>query len=159
MNGLAWALAAVPLGTGGLLGAAGRRGNPVAAAVAVAAAVVTLALAAAAAVLRPAASAPLLAGIEAAVAVDGLSAVMVLTVAGVTAAVIVFSVGEFAGKPGAARFFGLMLAFAGAMLLTVTAATVPLLLMGWEAMGATSWALIGYWWTEPDRVRAANLAF
>ena len=124
MSGLAWALVAVPLGTGGLLGAAGRRGDPVAAAVGVAAAVVTLALAAAAAVARPAGSAPLLSGIDAAVAVDGLSAVMVLTVAGVTAAVLGYSVGEFAAKPGAARFFGLMLLFAGAMLLTVTAATL-----------------------------------
>ena len=52
-----------------------------------------------------------------------------------------------------------MLLFAGAMLVTVTAATLPPLLMGWEVMGATSYALIGYWWREPRRVSAANTAF
>ncbi len=31
--------------------------------------------------------------------------------------------------------------------------------MAWEAMGATSWALIGYWWRDPQRVRAADTAF
>src|SRR5436190_1264396 len=48
---------------------------------------------------------------------------------------------------------------AGAMLLTVTAATLALLLMGWEVMGAASYALIGYWWRQPRRVTAANTAF
>jgi len=31
--------------------------------------------------------------------------------------------------------------------------------MGWEVIGAASWALIGYWWREPRRVTAANTAF
>ena len=45
--------------------------------------------------MRPSASAPLFAGIPAGVRVDGLSAVMVITVAAVTLAVLVFAVGEF----------------------------------------------------------------
>ena len=52
-----------------------------------------------------------------------------------------------------------MLIFAGAMLVTVTATTLALLLMGWEVMGAASYALIGYWWRQPRRVTAANVAF
>ena len=31
--------------------------------------------------------------------------------------------------------------------------------MGWEVMGATSWALIGFWWRQPRRVQGANTAF
>ena len=54
---------------------------------------------------------------------------------------------------------GLMLVFAGSMLVTVTATTLPALLMGWEVMGATSWALIGFWWREPVRTAAAGTAF
>jgi len=52
-----------------------------------------------------------------------------------------------------------MLLFAGAMLLTVTATGLALLLMAWELMGATSWALVGYRWREPHRARAADVAF
>lgn len=157
MTVLAWLLVVVPLAAGGALVAAGRRADRAAPAVGVAAGMVTLALAGVSAVSRPAASAPLFTGIHAGLRVDGLSAVMVVTVAAVTTAVLVFSVGDSALV--SARFFGLMLLFAAAMLITVTATTLPLLLMGWEVMGATSWALIGFWWRQPRRVQAANTAF
>jgi len=45
------------------------------------------------------------------------------------------------------------------MQLTVTATTLPLLLVGWELMGATSYALIGFWWTDERRVTSATTAF
>ncbi|MBC9725044.1 NADH-quinone oxidoreductase subunit L [Streptomyces sp. TRM68367] len=159
MSALLWLLAGIPLITGGVLAVAGRAANRVAPAVGVAAAVATLGLAIATAVDRPTASAPLFAGIEAGLRVDGLSAVMVITVAAVTTAVLVFSAGQLDRTQDRGRFFGLMLLFAGAMLVTVTATTVALLLMAWEVMGATSWALIGFWWYEPHRVRAADTAF
>ncbi len=156
---LAWLLPAVPLAGGAALAVAGTRTAAVAPATGVAVAAVTLALACAAAVVRPTASAPMLDGIAAAVQVDGLSAVMVVTVATVTLVVLVFAAGELRPEENRGRFFGLMLGFAAAMLVTVTAATLPLLLMGWEAMGAASYALIGYWWRQPRRVTAANTAF
>ncbi len=156
---LAWLLLAVPLAGGAGLAVAGRWANRAAPVLGVAIAAVTVALAGAAAVVRPAASAPLFDGIPAGVRVDGLSAVMVLTVTAVSLAVLVFSVGEFDEQENRSRFFGLMLVFAGAMLVTVTATTLALVLMGWEVMGATSYALIGYWWREPHRVTAANTAF
>ena len=156
---LAWLLPAVPLASGTALAVAGMRVTRAAPAAGALTAAVTLALACAAAVLRPAASAPLFTGIAAAVRVDGLSAVLVVTVAAVTLAVLVFAAGEFEAGENRGRFFGLMLLFAGAMLVTVTAATLPLLLMGWEAIGATSYALIGFWWREPRRVTAASTAF
>ncbi|OEV12127.1 NADH dehydrogenase, partial [Streptomyces nanshensis] len=119
----------------------------------------TLALAVAAAVTRPQASAPLFAGIRAGLRVDGLSAVMVVTVAAVTTAVLVFSVREAGPDENRGRYFGLLLLFAAAMLVTVTATTLALLLMAWEVMGAASWALIGYRWRQPGRARAADTAF
>jgi len=73
--------------------------------------------------------------------------------------VLVFAAGDLGPGENRGRFFGLMLIFAGAMLITVTATTLALLLMGWEVMGATSYALIGYWWRQPRRVGAANVAF
>ena len=156
---LAWLLPAVPLAAGACLAVAGMRATRAAPAAGALAAMVTLGLACAAAALRPSGSAPLFAGIAATVRVDGLAAVMAVTVAVVTLAVLVFAAGEFGPRENRGRFFGLMLLFAGAMLVTVTAATLPLLLMGWEAMGAASYALIGYWWREPRRVTAASTAF
>ncbi|WP_030888439.1 NADH-quinone oxidoreductase subunit L [Streptomyces sp. NRRL F-5053] len=159
MSALLWLLIALPLGAGAVLGMAGRAAGRAAPAVAVAVAAAVLGLAVAVAVGRPAARAPLFAGMPARMAVDGLSAVLVVTVAAVTLCVLVFAAGECGAGENRGRFFGLMLLFAGAMLVTVTARTLPLLLMAWEAMGATSWALIGHWWRGPRRVRAADTAF
>ncbi|MFD1657499.1 proton-conducting transporter membrane subunit [Streptomyces caeni] len=159
MSVLLWLLIAVPLGGGTALGLAGRSLNRPAPVLGVAVALAALGLAVTTAVTRPEASAPLFAGMRAGLAVDGLSAVMVVTVAAVTLAVLLFSAGEFGPGENRGRFFGLMLIFAGAMLVTVTATTLPLLLMAWEVMGATSWALIGYWWQQPERIRAADIAF
>ncbi len=159
MSALAWLLVAVPLGAGSLLACLGRRGAAIAPAAGITVAAVTLALAASAAALHPSAGAPLFDGIRAELAVDSLSAVLAVTVAATTLAVLVFAAAELGREEARSRFFGLMLVFAGAMLVTVTATTLPLLLMGWEAMGATSWALIGFWWREPRRVEAAHTAF
>ncbi|WP_328773592.1 NADH-quinone oxidoreductase subunit 5 family protein [Streptomyces sp. NBC_00286] len=159
MSALIWLLIALPLGAGTALGLTGARYNRLVAPIGVTVAVATLGVAVAAAVTRPETSAPLFAGMRAGLAVDGLSAVMVTLVAAVTAAVLAFAAGEFAHEENRGRYFGLMLIFAGSMLVTVTATTLPLLLMAWEVMGATSWALIGYWWHRPERVRAADTAF
>ncbi|TYC11827.1 NADH-quinone oxidoreductase subunit L [Actinomadura syzygii] len=88
-------------------------------------------------------------------AVDGLSAVLLVTLAVVLAAVLAYSAREGYGP----RFFVLMLLFAAAMAVTVTASDLLLLLMGWEVMGAMSYALIGYAWPDAGRVRAADTAF
>ncbi|MFD3959691.1 MULTISPECIES: NADH-quinone oxidoreductase subunit 5 family protein [Streptomyces] len=159
MSALIWLLIALPLAAGAALAVTGTRLNRQAPALGVLVSVVTLGLAVAAASTRPSASVPLFAGIRAGLAVDGLSAVMVITVTAVTTAVLVFSTGEFGEDENRGRFFGLTLLFAGSMLVTVTATTLPLLLMAWELMGATSWALIGYWWHDPERARAADTAF
>jgi NADH-quinone oxidoreductase subunit L len=152
-----WWLVAVPLLAGALLAVAGRRADRVAPAAGMLVAAAALALATAAAVTRPAVDAPLVAGIRAGLAVDGLSALMVVTVAGATLAVLAYAAGE--ADLRTARFVGCMLLFAGAMLVTVTATTLPVLLMAWEVMGAMSWALIAYRWREPESVVAAHTAF
>ncbi|MFD5318866.1 NADH-quinone oxidoreductase subunit L [Streptomyces sp. NPDC127098] len=154
-----WALVGLPLAGGALLALAGRAADRVAAPLAVGTAGLVTGLAALAAVGRPRVEAPLLAGLPVRLAVDGLSAFLVVTVAAVTWLILGFCAGEFARDAARARFFGLMLLFSGAMMTTVTAVSLPVLLMAWEVMGAASWALIGYWWHDPDRVRAADTAF
>ncbi|MBC9723811.1 proton-conducting transporter membrane subunit [Streptomyces sp. TRM68367] len=159
MSALLWVLVAVPLGSGVLLLAVGRRADRIAPGLALAVAVAATGLAIAAAFRHPAAQAPLLDGLPVRLAVDGLSGLLAATVTAVTLAVLLFSAAEFGAGEAQARFFGLMLLFAGSMLVTVTATTLPVLLMGWEVIGATSWALIGYWWRDPERTRAADTAF
>jgi len=139
-------LVAVPVLTGIGLLVTGRPAGRVAALLAVAAAAVTLVLAVLVAAGRPATSMPLLAGIDAGLAVDGLSAVMVVVVTAVALAVTVFAAAEMDARH---RFFGLLLVFVGAMLVTVTATNLLTLLGGWEVMGAMSYALITHHWTQP----------
>ncbi|WP_219420167.1 proton-conducting transporter transmembrane domain-containing protein [Pseudonocardia nigra] len=152
-----WWLVGVPLLAGATLAVAGRRADRAAPAAGMGVAVAVLVLAAVAATGRPAVDAPFLAGVRAGVAVDGLSAALVVTVAAATLAVLTYAAGE--AELRSARFVGFVLLFAGAMLVTVTATTLVVLLMAWEVMGAMSWALIGYAWREPGKVRAAHTAF
>lgn len=159
MSGLLWALLVLPSAAGVLLALAGRAADRAAPVTGVVTAAGTLALALAAASGRPAAEAPLLGGMPAGFAVDGLSGLMAVTAAAVTTAVLVVSAAGQGPEEASARFFGLMLLFCGAMLVTVTADGLLVLLMGWEVMGAASWALIGHWWKDPERPRAANTAF
>ncbi|WP_338895533.1 proton-conducting transporter membrane subunit [Streptomyces sp. TG1A-60] len=159
MSALLGALVALPLGAGAVLLLVGRRADRAAPGVALAVAGAALGLAIATAFRHPAVRAPFLDGLPVRLAVDGLSGLMTVTVTGVTLAVLLFSAAEFSTSEARARFFGLMLLFAGSMLVTVTAANLPVLLMGWEVMGATSWALIGYWWRDPERTSAADTAF
>lgn len=150
-----WLLPGVPLVTGALMALAGRRADRVAPWLGVAVAAVSLMLALLLAADRPAVTAPFLAGLPVSLAVDGLSGLMVITVAAVLLAVMLYT----AGERGDARLVGLLLLFAGAMLVTVTATTLLGLLLGWEVMGATSYALIGYWWHDVERVRSGTTAF
>ncbi|MEU8524911.1 proton-conducting transporter membrane subunit [Streptomyces sp. NPDC048629] len=159
MSVLLWALVALPLTAGTLLALAGRPADRWAPVVAVAVAAAALWLAVVAAVRHPAVEAPFLAGLPVRLAVDGLSGVLAVTVTAITLAVLLFAAAEFDASEARARFFGLMLVFAGSMLVTVTASTLLTLLLGWEVMGATSWALIGYWWRDPVRTAAADTAF
>ncbi|RSN59726.1 proton-conducting transporter transmembrane domain-containing protein [Actinomadura sp. WAC 06369] len=149
------AVCGTPLLAGALLLVAGRRADRVAPAAGVAVAAAVLALAGAAAAARPAARVAVLPGAPGGLAVDGLSVAMVVTVAAAVLLVLLHAAAEGFG----ARFSGLMLVFAGAMLVTVTASDLLLLLMGWEVMGAMSYALIGYRWTDDGAVRSAAAAF
>ncbi|MEN3585180.1 proton-conducting transporter membrane subunit [Streptomyces sp. ZYX-F-203] len=159
MSALLWALLAVPLGGGAALAVGGRPADRYAPASALAVSACALGLAVACALTGPEVRAPLLDGVPAAFAVDGLSGLTAITVTAVTLVVLVFGTADIGPGEARSRFFGLMLLFSGAMLATVTATTLPALLMAWEVMGATSWALIGYWWRDTERVRAATTAF
>lgn len=156
MTGTAlWLLVLLPALVGG--GLALSHLERAAATISVATAAATTALSVLVAVSGPRVSMPFMAGSDFALGVDALSALMAPTVAVVTLLVLVFSAGEI--TESRARFHGLMLLFASGALLTATAETLPALLFAWEVMGATSYALIGFWWRENRRVSAGLTAF
>ena len=133
------------------------RGERLAAPVAATTGVVVAGLAVAVVVGRPELRVEFLPRLPAVLAVDDLSAVLVLTVAATALAVLVFTAGT--PETGRARLFGMLLLFTAAMLVTVTAATLTILLVAWELMGAASYALIGHAWREQRRVAAGFTAF
>ncbi|WP_019819787.1 proton-conducting transporter transmembrane domain-containing protein, partial [Saccharomonospora saliphila] len=153
------ALVAVPAVAGALLLIAGHTADRRATRAGVGAALVTLTLAVPVAIARPTFSAEYLAGVSFGARVDGLSAVLTVTVAVVSLAVLVFSAADLAPDASRARFVGLMLVFSAGMLLTVTATTLLTLLMAWELMGATSYALIGFRWHETRPAASGAVAF
>lgn len=134
-----------------------RRLERIAAPVAVVTAGLTTVLAAVVALTRPGLSSSFVAGADFALEVDALAALAVPMVAAVTFLVLVFAAGNIGGSR--ARFHGLMLIFSAVALITATAASLPALLFAWELMGATSYALIGFWWRDPHRVSAGLTAF
>ena len=119
-----WLLVLLPAVVGGVLACS--RLERAAALISLATATVTAALSVVVAVGRPHVAVPFVARSDLALGVDALSAVVVPTVATVTALVLVFSTGEIRASQG--RFHGLMLLFAAAALMTATAETVPALL-------------------------------
>ncbi len=151
-----WLLVLLPAVVGGVLSLS-RRAERVAVPVSLATAVITAAGAGVVAFERPMVSVPFMAGADFALQVDALSALVVPTVTVVTLLVLVFSAGDIGESR--ARFHGLMLLFASSAALTATAATLPALLLAWEVMGATSYALIGFRWREDHRVSAGLTAF
>ncbi len=157
MTAALWALVLVPAVAGGVLAVLPARIGRPAPVAGVAVAAATLALSGVVAAGRPEAAVPFVAGSSFGLAVDGLSALLVPTVAAVTLLVLVFAAGDV--RDAQPRFHGLMLLFAAAALVTVTATTLPTLLFAWEVMGATSYALIGFWWGEERRVASGLVAF
>ena len=114
--------------------------------------------------------------LEMGVAVDPLTAMMLLMVPFAVFMIFMYSVGYHNfGKPNGtvlgvpnhgkqeplfSRFFAFMSLFAGAMLTLVVADNLLLLFVGWEVMGLCSYLLIGFWYAreyDPDPKNAQKL--
>lgn len=92
-----------------------------------------------------------------ALAATGVSRVMVALVPLIALPVIHYAAATTRDSP--ARLLALLLAFTATMELLVLAADWLTLLVGWELVGACSWALIAHAWWDPDRPPAARTAF
>ena len=148
----------LPAATGAVLLVAGRRTERAAAGIAIVAAGVTAVLASASAIGRASLTIAFLpAGSTAALRVDALAAAMLPAVVVVALLVLVFARGD--GTRPAARLNGFLLVFTAAVIVTVVATDLAVLLAAWEVMGATSYALIGFEWRQQARVSDGGVAF
>jgi NADH-quinone oxidoreductase subunit L len=92
------------------------------------------------------------------VELPGWSALLAAMVAAVALPVLVYAA---LAEPlaGLRRLLALLLLFVGSMELVLVAADLLTLLIGWELMGACSWALIAQHWRDPQNPRSALYAF
>src|SRR5665647_1667015 len=92
-------------------------------------------------------------------AVDRLSAVMLLVVTGVGLLIHIYSIGYMAHEGGYYRFFAYLNLFMFFMLILVLAANFLLLFVGWEGVGLCSYLLIGFYFLKKSATNAGNKAF
>src|ERR1700731_2947609 len=91
--------------------------------------------------------------------VDQLSSLMILVITGVGFLIHVYSIGYMREDPGYSRFFAYMNLFVFSMLLLVLSGNLLWLIIGWAAVGLSSYLLIGFWFDRPTAVLAARKAF
>jgi NADH-quinone oxidoreductase subunit L len=92
-------------------------------------------------------------------AVDRLSAVMLLVVTGVGLLIHIYAIGYMAHEGGYYRFFAYLNLFMFFMLTLVLAANFLLMFVGWEGVGLSSYLLIGFYFLRQSATNAGNKAF
>jgi NADH-quinone oxidoreductase subunit L len=90
---------------------------------------------------------------------DPLTAVMLAVITCVGLLVAIYSIGYMHDDPGYPRFFALVAAFVFSMSMLVAASNFLLVYVFWEAVGACSYLLIGFWFRKPAAAAAAKKAF
>ncbi len=91
--------------------------------------------------------------------IDPLTAIMLLVVLSVGTLVHIYSVGYMEEDADFARFFTYLPLFVFSMLILVLANNFLLLFVGWEAVGLSSYLLIGFWFYKKSANDAAKKAF
>jgi len=90
---------------------------------------------------------------------DTLSAVMVMMVSVVSAAIHIYSIGYMAHDNSIPRFMAYLSFFTFFMLALVTADNFVQMFFGWEGVGLCSYLLIGFWYDRDSANAAAIKAF
>ncbi len=93
------------------------------------------------------------------ITLDGLTAVMLVVVTGVSLLVQIYSQGYMQGDPGYNRYYAFMSLFTTSMLGLLLASSVLQIFVFWELVGLCSYLLIGFWFYKDSARRAATKAF
>jgi NADH-quinone oxidoreductase subunit L len=97
--------------------------------------------------------------IPVALRLDPLTSTLLVIITGVGLLVAIYSIGYMHHDPGYPRFFAVFALFVFSMTMLVAASNFLLVYVFWEAVGACSYLLIGYWFSKPEAARAAKKAF
>lgn len=90
---------------------------------------------------------------------DQLSLLMGMIVTGVGALIHMYSISYMHGDRGFYKFFLYLNLFIFAMLNLVLGENLVVLFLGWEGVGACSYFLIGFWYEDMEKAKAAQKAF
>jgi NADH-quinone oxidoreductase subunit L len=90
---------------------------------------------------------------------DQFSLTLTLMITFVCGLIHLYSIGYMRGDGAFSRYFALLNIFVFAMLTLVLAENLPLLYLGWEGVGFCSYALIGFWYSDPKNATAGRKAF
>ncbi|HUF32212.1 MAG TPA: NADH-quinone oxidoreductase subunit L [Acidimicrobiales bacterium] len=91
--------------------------------------------------------------------VDPLSLTMVLFITGVGALIHLYSIGYMHGDARYSTFFLYLNLFCFSMLMLVLGDNLLLTFLGWEGVGACSYLLISFWFTDEANASAGKKAF
>ncbi len=91
--------------------------------------------------------------------VDPLSITMTLFITGVGALIHLYSIGYMHGDENFSKFFLYLNLFAFSMLVLVLGDNMLLTFLGWKGVGACSYFLISFWFTEEANATAGKKAF
>ncbi|HEV3226883.1 MAG TPA: NADH-quinone oxidoreductase subunit L [Acidimicrobiales bacterium] len=91
--------------------------------------------------------------------VDPLSVTMILFITGVGTLIHLYSIGYMHGDKDFSKFFVYMNLFAFSMLMLVLGNNLLVTFLGWEGVGACSYFLISFWFTDEANASAGKKAF
>jgi NADH-quinone oxidoreductase subunit L len=90
---------------------------------------------------------------------DELTSVMLIVVTSISSLVHIYSVGYMKGEDGYYRFFSYLSLFTFSMLMLVLGNNFLQLFFGWEAVGLSSYLLIGFYYEKKSAADAGKKAF
>ncbi len=91
--------------------------------------------------------------------VDPLSMTMVLFITGIATLIHLYAIGYMKGDEKFSKFFLYLNLFVFSMLMLVLGDNLLLTFLGWEGVGACSYFLISFWFTEDANASAGKKAF
>jgi NADH-quinone oxidoreductase subunit L len=97
--------------------------------------------------------------VDAGLLVDPLAITMSLFITGVGTLIHLYSIGYMHGDPDYSKFFIYLNLFIASMLLLVLGDNLLLTFLGWEGVGACSYLLISFWFTDEANASAGKKAF
>ncbi len=90
---------------------------------------------------------------------DPISALLIVVITTISFCVHLYSLGYMEGEKGFQRYYAFLQLFSFSMLGLVVATNIFQMYIFWELVGASSYLLIGFYYTRPSAVSASKKAF